>query len=36
MEALLLMNIERDFEIYTEYVINFVGKSSNELSKLLF
>lgn len=36
MEA-LLMNIERDFEIDTEYiVIDTVGKSSNELSKILF
>lgn len=35
MEALLLMNIERHFEIDKESVIDSIGNSSNELSKLL-
>lgn len=35
MEALLLMNIERNVEIDKESVIDSIGKSSNELSKLL-
>ncbi|XP_025204003.1 uncharacterized protein LOC112600891 [Melanaphis sacchari] len=35
MEALLLMNIERNVEIDKESVIDCIAKSSNELSKLL-
>lgn len=36
MKALLLMNIERNFLIDKETVIDTIGKNSNELSKLLF
>jgi len=36
MEALLLMNIERNFKIDKESAIDTVGKSFSELSELLF
>jgi len=35
IEALLWMNIERNVEIDKESVIDSIGKSSDELSKLL-
>lgn len=36
MESMLLINIERDFVIDKDLIINSIGKSSKLLSKLLF